>query len=75
MACRGRADVVNVMEKVEALVFVECQRGAFNTNATQLEREAIKALIRQARLIKMIVAPKKQEFAMEAPLPLGRQNY
>jgi len=70
MACKTRSDVVAVLERVENLIFVECQRGAFNTNAHAHEREALKAVVRQARLAKMVLCPQKQKDAMEAPLPL-----
>ena len=74
MACKTRADVVRIMDRVEELIFTECQRGAFNTNAQQIEREAVKAVVRQARMAKMIVSPKKQENAMDAPLPLEQKR-
>lgn len=65
---------MSVLDRVEELIFTECQRGAFNTNAHQVEREAVKAVVRQARMAKMILAPKKQENAMDAPLPLEQKR-
>jgi hypothetical protein len=70
VACKNRADVVAVLNRVEELIFTECQRGAFNTNAHPVEREVIKAVVRQARVAKMVLAPTKQKDAMDAPLPL-----
>jgi len=73
MACKNRQDVVAVLQKAEQLIYQECQRGAFNTNAHKYEREAIKAVVRQMRLARMIVCPKQQaDIPMDQDLPLDR---
>ena len=75
MACRNRQDVVQVLERAEQLIFEECQRGAFNTSAHKHEREAIKAVVRQMRLARMIVCPKQQaDISIDQNLPLEERN-
>ena len=42
MACRTRNDVLNLLAEQEFAIFHNCQRGAFNTSCSQVEREALK---------------------------------
>ena len=44
MACKNRDDVLNLLAKFDYSLYTECQRGAFHTQCTQIEREAIKHL-------------------------------
>ena len=44
MACRTRDDVLNLLATQEFQIFDQCQRGAFNTSCSQVEREALKSV-------------------------------
>jgi len=75
MACKNRSDVVRVLERAEQLIFEECQRGAFNTNAHEYERELIKSIVRLMRVTRKVLCPKQQEhIAIDKHLPLERQG-
>ena len=42
VACKTRDDVIHILASFDFKLYTECQRGAFHTKCTQVEREAIK---------------------------------
>ena len=44
MACKNRDEVIHLLAEFDLKLYTECQRGAFHTQCTQIEREAIKHL-------------------------------
>jgi len=75
MACKNRSDVVQVLERAEQLIFEECQRGSFNANAHDYEREMIKTIVRLMRVTRKVLCPKQQEhLAIDKYLPMERSS-